>query len=210
MTEQCSEMVYMVDDDAAMRDSITELVESVGMQAQTYPSAEAFLDVCEPSHPCCLVLDVRMPGMSGLTLLERLQGQGASLPVILLTSHGDVPMAVDSMKGGAFDFVQKPYRDQALLDRIQAALSLDRDRQQVRETEHRLGQCVNTLTPRERHVFDQMLTGSTSKEIARALEISPRTAEVHRRNVLRKFNVHSTKALLALFAPASNPAQRES
>ncbi len=209
MTEQHPELVYVVDDDAAMRDSMTELVESVGMQAETYPSAEAFLDVCEPRHPCCLVLDVRLHGMSGLTLLEHLQGQGAPIPVILLTSHGDVPMAVDSMKGGAFDFVQKPYREQALLDRIQAALSLDRDRQNRRGTKHRLDQCVSALTPRERHVFDQMLAGSTSKEIARALEISPRTAEVHRRNVLRKFNVHSTKALLALFAPASNPAQRE-
>ena len=209
MTEQHPCIVYVVDDDAAMRDSMTELVESVGMQAETYPSAQAFLDLCEPRHPCCLVLDVRMPGMSGLTLLEQLQGQGAPIPVILLTSHGDVPMAVDSMKAGAFDFVQKPYREQALLDRIQTALSLDFDRQSMREVEHDLDQCVNTLTPRELNVFDRMLAGNTSKDIARALEISPRTAEVHRRNVLRKFKVHSTKALIALFFPAPNAAQRE-
>lgn len=209
MTEQDPPIVYVVDDDAAMRDSIAELVESVGMRAETYPSAQAFLDVCKPRHPCCLVLDVRMPGMSGLTLLERLQTQGAPMPVILLTSHGDVPMAVDSMKGGAFDFLQKPYREQALLDRMQAALSLDRDRQDQRETEHRLDQCVSTLTPRERDVFHQMLAGSTSKEIARALELSPRTAEVHRRNVLRKFKVHSTKALIALYSPTPAAAQRK-
>ncbi len=193
--------VYIVDDDAAVRDSIAELVESVGMRAEPYGSGQAFLDAYAPQHPCCLVLDVRMPDISGMVLQQRLQAGGCTLPVIVLTGHGDVPMAVEAMKAGAVDFLQKPYREQALLDSINAALAIDSQCSGLRETKDQLEQRVSTLTAREREVFDYLLAGKTSKEIAMALEISPRTAEVHRRNVLRKCAVDSSKALLSLLAP---------
>ena len=206
MNDNTIPTVYVVDDDAAMRDSIAELVESVGMRAELYPSGPSFLVAYAPQPPCCLVLDVRMPEMSGLTLLQRLQAQGSPLPVILLTSHGDVPMAVAAMKAGAIDFVQKPYREQALLDSIQAALAVDGRRKNSRETQDHIDQCSNTLTAREREVFDHLLAGKSTKEIALALGISPRTGEAHRRSVLRKFKVRSTKALLSLFVPPKDAA----
>jgi FixJ family two-component response regulator len=201
MSERKMQTVYIVDDDAAVRDSIAELVESVGMRAEPYGSGQAFLDAYAPQHPCCLVLDVRMPDISGMVLQQRLQAGGCTLPVIVLTGHGDVPMAVEAMKAGAVDFLQKPYREQALLDSINAALAIDSQCSGLRETKDQLEQRVSTLTAREREVFDYLLAGKTSKEIAMALEISPRTAEVHRRNVLRKCEVDSSKALLSLLAP---------
>lgn len=201
MNEHKVQTVYIVDDDAAVRDSIAELVESVGMRAEPYGSGQAFLDAYAPQHPCCLVLDVRMPDMSGMVLQQRLQARGCTLPVIVLTGHGDVPMAVEAMKAGAVDFLQKPYREQALLDSINAALAIDSQCSGLRETKDQLEQRVSMLTAREREVFDYLLAGKTSKEIAMALEISPRTAEVHRRNVLRKCEVDSTKALLSLLTP---------
>ena len=201
MSEGRVPTVYIVDDDAAVRDSIAELVESVGMRAEPYGSGQAFLDAYAPQPPCCLVLDVRMPEMSGLVLQQRLQACGANLPVIVLTGHGDVPMAVDAMKAGALDFLQKPYREQALLDSINAALAIDSNCSGLRETKDHFDQCVSTLTAREREIFDQLIAGKTSKEIAVTLDISPRTAEAHRRNVLRKFGVNSTKALLSLLSP---------
>ncbi len=201
MSERRVPTVYIVDDDAAVRDSIAELVESVGMRAEPYGSGQAFFDTYAPQPPCCLVLDVRMPEMSGLVLQQRLQACGASLPVIVLTGHGDVPMAVDAMKAGAVDFLQKPYREQALLDSINAALAIDSNCSGLRETKDHFDQCVSTLTAREREIFDQLIAGKTSKEIAVTLDISPRTAEAHRRNVLRKFGVNSTKALLSLLSP---------
>jgi len=201
--------VYIVDDDAAVRDSIAELVASVGMRAEPYSSGQAFLDAYGPKHPCCLVLDVRMPEMSGLVLQQRLQARGATLPVIVLTGHGDVPMAVDAMKAGAVDFLQKPYREQALLDSINTALAIDSRCSSLSETQDQLARCVSTLTPREREIFDHLLSGKTSKQMATALDISPRTAEVHRRNVLRKCEVDSTKALLSLLGPTIQAASQD-
>jgi len=192
--------VFVVDDDAAVRDSIAELVESVGLRAECHASASAFLDAFGPERPGCLVLDVRMAEMSGLVLQERLGAQGATIPVIMLTGHGDVPMAVQAMKAGAIDFLQKPYRDQSLLDSINVALAADVHARRSIANAANFDQCLGTLTEREREVLDHLLAGSTSKEIARALEISPRTAEAHRRNTLRKFGVGSAKELMRLSA----------
>jgi len=195
-----AQRVFIVDDDAAVRDSIAELVTSVGLQAEVYDSAPAFLEAFQTQCPGCVVLDVRMAGMSGLVLQRRLNALGASIPIIVLTGHGDVPMAVEAMKAGACDFLQKPCRDQALLDSINAALSRDEAARRSTSIAESFDQCRAALTERELEVLDLLLAGRTSKEIARTLVISPRTAEVHRRNLLRKFDVGSAKDLLSLAA----------
>lgn len=197
-TEQ--QTVFVVDDDSAVRDSIAELVESLGLHVEGFASAQAFLDIFAPARPGCLVLDVRMAEMSGLVLQERLNALEARIPVIVLTGHGDVPMAVQALKAGAVDFLQKPYREQALLDSINAALSLDAVARSSSAAADKYDQCLAALTEREREVLDQLLAGKSSKEIARAMAISPRTAEAHRHNLLRKFGVGSAKELMCLSA----------
>ena len=192
--------VFIVDDDAAVRDSIAELAESVGLRAEAYGAASAFLDAFDPAHPGCLVLDVRMADMSSLVLQQRLNQLQARIPVIVLTGHGDVQMAVEAMKAGAVDFLQKPYRDQALLDAINAALGADAAVRHGNAAQARFERCMATLTDREHMVLRLVLAGQTSKETAKALAISPRTAEVHRRNLLRKFEVASVKGLIGLSA----------
>jgi two-component system response regulator DctR len=194
------QMVFVVDDDAAVRDSIAELVESVGLQAECYASAAEFLDKLAPGRPGCLVLDVRMAEMSGLELQQRLNTLGISMPVIMLTGHGDVTMAVEAMKAGAVDFLQKPYREQALLDSINTALMKDATDRRSDAVDERLDQRLAGLTEREREVLDQLLLGKTSKEIARILAISPRTAEVHRRNLLHKLGFRTVKELMLVLA----------
>ena len=191
--------VFVVDDDAAVRDSIKELVESVGLQAEGYDSALAFLDAFESQRPGCLVLDVRMAEMSGLILQERLNELEASIPVILLTGHGDVPMAVQAMRSGAVDFIQKPYREQALLDSINAALATDVPARLSSVATDDVEQRLSSLTGREREVLDQILSGLTSKEIARELGVSPRTVEAHRKNLLQKLGIATVKLLMLRF-----------
>ena len=191
--------VFIVDDDAAVRDSMKELVESVGLQAEGYDSALAFLDAFESQRPGCLVLDVRMAEMSGLVLQERLNELEASIPVILLTGHGDVPMAVQAMRSGAVDFIQKPYREQALLDSINAALTTDAAARRSSVAMDDIEQRLSSLTGREREVLDQILSGLTSKEIARELGVSPRTVEAHRKNLLHKLGIATAKALILRF-----------
>jgi FixJ family two-component response regulator len=139
-----------------------------------------------------------MAGISGLAVQERLNALGATLPIIMLTAHGDVPMAVEAMQGGAVDFLQKPYRDQALLDSVNRALELDLGARQSGAEDGDLAQGLSLLTQREREVFDNLLKGGTSKEIARELDVSHRTIEVHRQNLLRKLGLNSVKELLAL------------
>jgi RNA polymerase sigma factor (sigma-70 family) len=191
--------VFVVDDDDAVRDSIQELVESVGLQAKGYESAQAFLDAYRPQCPGCLVLDVRMAEMSGLVLQERLNELEASIPVILLTGHGDVPMAVQAMRSGAVDFIQKPYREQALLDSINAALATDVAARFSSVATDDVEQRLSSLTGREREVLDQILSGLTSKEIARELGVSPRTVEAHRKNLLQKLGIATVKLLMLRF-----------
>lgn len=191
--------VFVVDDDAAVRDSIHELVESVGLQAEGYDSAKAFLDSFRPERSGCLVLDVRMADMSGLVLQEKLNDLDLRIPVIVLTGHGDVQMAVRAMRNGALDFLQKPYHEQALLDSINAALALDTAarRSSTSSSADAIAERLEGLTNREREVLDQVLAGSTSKEIARELSISPRTVEAHRKNFLRKLGTGSVRELIA-------------
>lgn len=193
--------VFIVDDDAAVRDSIQELVESVGLRAEGYASAFAFLDFFQPQRSGCLVLDVRMAAISGLVLQKKLNELGFKIPVIMLTGHGDVPMAVQAMKAGAVDFIQKPYRDQSLLDSINAALALDAAARCSSSAAKPLEQQLTVLTEREREVLDQILAGLTSKEIARELSVSPRTVEAHRQNLLRKLGIGTVKELMLYLVP---------
>ena len=194
------QMVFVVDDDEAVRDSIQELVESVGLEAEGYASALAFLDAFRPQRPGCLVLDVRMAEMSGLVLQARLNELEARIPVIVLTGHGDVPMAVQALRNGAVDFIQKPYREQALLDSINAALALDIDARRSSGAANDMEQRLSSLTDREREVLGQILSGLTSKQIARELNVSPRTVEAHRKNLLRKLDTASVKELMLRLA----------
>ena len=190
--------VFIVDDDAVVCDSIQELVESVGLHAECYTSGQAFLDHYQTERSGCLVLDVRMAEMSGLVLQENLNTMGSEIPVIIITGHADVPMAVKALKAGAVDFVQKPYRNQLLLDSINNALTMDtiarrsRDETQVHERQ------LATLTKREQEVLDKLLAGNISRHIARELGISTRTVEAHRQNLLRKLGVGSVKELMLL------------
>jgi len=188
--------VFIVDDDAAVRDSIQELVESVGLRAESHSSGQAFLASYQPQRSGCLVLDVRMAGMSGLVLQEKLNELGARIPVIIITGHGDVPMAVHALKGGAVDFVQKPYRNQLLLDSINNALTMDTIARRSLDESQNHDRQLATLTKREQEVLDKLLAGNISKQIARELGISTRTVEAHRQNLLRKLGVGSVKELM--------------
>ena len=188
--------VFIVDDDAAVRDSIQELVESVGLRAESHSSGQAFLASYQPQRSGCLVLDVRMAGMSGLVLQEKLNELGARIPVIIITGHGDVPMAVRALKAGAVDFVQKPYRDQLLLDSINNALTVDTIARRSLDESQNHDRQLATLTKREQEVLDKLLAGNISKQIARELGISTRTVEAHRQNLLRKLGIGSVKELM--------------
>jgi FixJ family two-component response regulator len=188
--------VFIVDDDAAVRDSIQELVESVGLRAESHSSGQAFLASYQPQRSGCLVLDVRMAGMSGLVLQEKLNELGARIPVIIITGHGDVPMAVHALKAGAVDFVQKPYRHQLLLDSINNALTMDTIARRSLDESQNHDRQLATLTKREQEVLDKLLAGNISKQIARVLGISTRTVEAHRQNLLRKLGVGSVKELM--------------
>jgi len=188
--------VFIVDDDAAVRDSIQELVESVGLRAESHSSGQAFLASYQPQRSGCLVLDVRMAGMSGLVLQEKLNELGARIPVIIITGHGDVPMAVHALKAGAVDFVQKPYRNQLLLDSINNALTIDTIARRSLDESQNHDRQLATLTNREQEVLDKLLAGSISKQIAKELGISHRTVEAHRQSLLRKLGVGSVKELM--------------
>jgi two-component system response regulator DctR len=193
-----SSTVFIVDDDPAVRDSILELVESVGLAGEIFPSANDFLDNYVEDTPGCLVLDVRMAIVSGLELQKRLNELGSRIPLIFISGHGDIPMAVRALKAGAMDFIQKPYKNQQLLDSINLALERDSDRRRVIAGSDKLKDLLAKLTAREREVLALILDGISSKEIARILEISHRTVEVHRQRIYGKFQVNSAVQLIQL------------
>jgi two-component system response regulator DctR len=194
-------IVHVVDDDDAIRDALSWLLRSRGLAARTWPSAEAFLAEWSEGMGGCLVLDVRMDGMSGVELFDRLLERGARLPVLFLTGHGDVPLAVSALKKGAFDFVEKPFNDNDLVDRIVAALSHDALRRRRLESEATVAARLGALTPRERQVMERVLAGDYNKTIADALGIAVRTVEVHRARIFEKMGVRSAVELAQLLAP---------
>lgn len=191
-------MVFIVDDDEAVRNSLRLLVKSVGLTAMALPSAQDFLTSYNPQQPGCLVLDVRMPGMSGLELQQQLNQRGAVIPVIFITGHGDIPMAVEAMQQGAFDFLQKPFRDQDLIDRIQRALERDRTSREDLGQRNRIRQRRDSLTPREREVLALVTSGSANKVMAADLGLSQRTIEIHRARVMEKMGASSVAQLVRM------------
>jgi FixJ family two-component response regulator len=195
---QRSATVFIVDDDDAVRSSLRLLLKSVGLAAVAYGSARDFLAAWDPDQPGCLVLDVRMPSMSGLELQEELNRRGAIVPVIFITGHGDIPMAVEAMQHGAFDFLQKPFRDQDLIDRIQRAIERDaRNRAQLLEKD-KIRARYTSLTPREREVLALVTAGKANKVMAGDLGVSQRTVEIHRARVMEKMEASSLAQLVRM------------
>jgi len=190
--------VFVVDDDEAVRDSLALLLRSVELAVATFSSANEFLDSYDPAAPGCLILDVRLPGMSGLELQQRLADDGADLPIVFITGHGDVPMAVRAMRRGAVDFLQKPFSDQELLDRVQQALAEQSQRRQQSESKAEIAQRIRSLTPREHEVMELIVEGLANKVIANRLGTSQRTVEVHRASVMRKMQADSVARLVHL------------
>jgi FixJ family two-component response regulator len=190
--------VFLVDDDQAVRDALELLLETAAFRTESFPSADSFLDNCDPDRPGCLVLDIRMPGMSGLRLQEALTAKNIHLPVIFLTGHGNVPMSAKAFRSGAIDFMEKPFDESLLLERIQEAILLDRSNREVlakrRESTARLA----SLTPREHEILLLIVAGRSNKEIATRLKLSHRTVETHRSRIMEKTGARSLADLIQL------------
>lgn len=190
--------VFVVDDDKAVRESLCWLIESVGMSVEAFSSAQTFLDAFDPERPGCLVVDVRLPGMSGLELQAKLAEDKHTLPVIIITGHGDVPSAVRAMKVGAIDFIEKPFSDQLLLERIRHAVEVDAGNRRSRHEQLDLVERLQRLTPREKQVLDLVVSGQPNKQIAQELGLSPKTVEVHRANVMLKMRAKNVAHLVRM------------
>jgi two-component system response regulator DctR len=197
--------VHVVDDDEAIRDSLTWLLKSHGMTAHAWPSAEAFLAAYRDDMRGCLLLDIRMAAMSGLELFEQLCRRGCRMPAIFLTGHGDVPQAVQALKAGAFDFLEKPYDDRILADKVGAALALDRQHADLAASSATTEARLASLSDREREVMELILAGKFNKVIAAELNIAMRTVEVHRARIFHKMNVKSAVELAQLLAGSGKP-----
>ena len=192
--------VHVIDDDAAIRDALSWLLRSRGVRARCWDSGEAFLAAWSPDMVGCIVLDVRMDGMSGVDAYDQLLERGCAMPVLFLTGHGDVPLAVAALKKGAFDFVEKPFNDNHLVDRLLEALRSDEALRRAREAKASVAERLAHLTPREREVMGRILAGEYNKTIADGLEIAVRTVEVHRARVFEKMGVRSAVELARLVA----------
>lgn len=195
-TSHRGETVFIVDDDEAMRDSLTWLLEGNGYQVRSFTSAEQFLSAYDAGQVSCLILDVRMPGMSGLELFEELGRRRCTLPVIFITGHGDVPMAVAALKKGAADFIEKPFADRDMLRLVAQCLEQERDSRGKRRQEADTARRLEHLTQREREVLDLIIAGKLNKQIADVLGISIKTVEVHRARVMEKMGAHSLAELV--------------
>jgi two-component system response regulator FixJ len=191
-------VVFIVDDDEAVRSSLRFVFKSVGLAATPFPSAQSFLQAYDAEQPGCLVLDVRMPGMSGLALQEQLNLRGAMIPVIFISGHADIPMAVEAIQHGAFDFLQKPFRDQDLIDRVQRALAKDQSNRAALRERSRIRERLDSLTPRERDVLALMTQGKANKVMAAELDLSQRTIEIHRAHVMEKTGAASLAQLVRM------------
>jgi FixJ family two-component response regulator len=190
-----SACVVVIDDDAEFRESLRRLLKSVGLQAQLFPSIAAFLEAEPPKGPTCLVLDVRLPGRSGLDFQRDLAEANIHLPIIFITGYGDIPMTVQAMKGGALEFLTKPFRDQDLLDAVNIGLARDRARRQDEESLNALRARFELLTPRERAIMVQVVAGRLNKQIASDLGVTETTIKVHRSNMMRKIKASSVADL---------------
>ena len=190
--------VHIVEDDEAVRESLHLVLESIGYRVHSYNSATRFIEEWQPDMAGCLVLDIRMPGMNGMELQRRLNERNSILPIIFVTGHGDVPMAVEAMQQGAVDFVQKPYREQELLEKIERAFALDRENRSSLHSRQDISARLTSLTPRELEVLRLMVEGKANKVIAIDLNISQRTVEIHRARVMEKLGANSLAHLVRM------------
>jgi two-component system, LuxR family, response regulator FixJ len=203
-----SPVVFVVDDDESVRSSLRFLLRTAGLESRAFGSAPEFLQSYDPAQPGCLVLDVRMPGMNGLELQQELNLRGAIIPVIFITGHGDIPMAVEAMQHGAHDFLQKPFRDEDLIERIQKALARDAEARAGLEGHKAIRASLESLTPREREVLELMVRGKPNKVMAHELGVSQRTVEIHRARVMEKSGAASLAELVRMVMdvePGLNP-----
>lgn len=192
--------VFIIDDQRTMRSSLRRLIETAGIKAEAFDSAEAFLDSYDVQRPGCLLLDLQMPGMSGLQLLERLASRGDGRPVIVLTGHADVPTAVRAMKAGAVDFIQKPFQIPELLERIRQSLALDAQWRRWKLEAAQILDRMNALSPREREVLDMVVDGRSTREIAEELGLRTRTVDLHRHSIMHKMGARSSVDLVRMTA----------
>jgi FixJ family two-component response regulator len=198
MTNSVAEMVFVIDDDESIREALKSLIRSVGLSVETFASAQDFLESSRPDVPSCLILDVRMPGLSGLDLQRDLAEAHIHVPIIFITGHGDIPMSVRAMKAGAVEFLTKPFRDQDLLDAIQQALERDRQVRSQQAGTAELRNRYHSLTPRETEVFALVVKGMLNKQIALQLGTSEITIKLHRRQVMEKMHADSLADLVRM------------
>ncbi len=191
-------VVFIVDDDASLRDALEDLLRSVGLGVRTFGSAQAFLESERPDAPGCLVLDVRMPGQSGLEFQRTLGAAGIHIPIIFISGHADIPMSVQAMKSGAIEFLTKPLREQDLLDAIQLGIENDRVLRQTAKAAVKLQERLDSLTPREREILKLILAGQLNKQIAAHLSLSEATVKVHRSQIMHKMQARSLVDLLRM------------
>lgn len=199
-----SGLVHLIDDDEDVRRALAFLLGTAGLAVKVYDSASAFLEKCEDFQSGCIVSDVRMPGIDGVELLRRLQQKRACMPVVIMTGHADVPLAVAAMKGGAVDFIEKPFADDVLLAAIQAAFERERPADRPSAEIAQIQTRIDSLTPREKEVLDGLLAGYPNKTIAYDLGLSPRTVEVHRANVMTKMRASSLPELVRMTLVSGN------
>ncbi|MCB1830068.1 MAG: response regulator transcription factor [Gammaproteobacteria bacterium] len=195
--------VFVVDDDQAMRNSLKWLIESVGMKVETYSTADEFIRNYYPGRAGCLLLDVRMPGMSGLELQEHFLKHQINIPIIIITGHGDVPMAVRAMKSGAVDFIEKPFNDEMLLESIRNALNKDIEQRAAQAERAEIATRLANLTPREHEVMEMVTAGKSNKDIAQSLGVSAKTVEAHRSRVMEKMQADSLADLVKMAVTAN-------
>lgn len=195
---QIQQTVFVVEDDEAVRDSLALLLESEGLPVQTFDSGADFLERWSTELNGCIVLDIRMPGMDGMAVQKALNERGSLLPVIFVTGHGDVPLAVEAMRHGAVDFIEKPYRDSMLLEKVRAAVAAHAEQRILSGQQDLILERIRSMTPREREIMDRMVEGQANKVIAIELEISQRTVEIHRSRVMHKMGTHSLAQLVRM------------
>ena len=198
MTENNSQTVFIIDDDDAVRDSLLEMMEALKIDAKGFASAIEFLEYFDSDMEGCIVLDIRMPEMSGLELQKELNRMGSMLKIVIITGHGDIQMAVDAMKGGALDFIQKPFREQELIDCIQLALKASHSDKEKADMLKSVERMRSTLTAREKEVLQQIGLGKSNKVIAMDMGISSRTVENHRASIMDKMNARTTAELIKI------------